>query len=212
MDQEHPNFSRPSSSLQGIPRAVPRYIRYTTLGLRRLDAKLPKSSKPPKSPGPTILYFAYGSNLSLAQMHERCPTSSPLVPARLAGYRWIISTRGYANIVASRCDEVWGFLYSLTPTDEASLDKHEGVPTQYIKQTVTVEIPLADSNFMDKQALVYIDLLHKTDGTPMQEYIGRMKAGIHDAVCKGAPVSYFKKSVLPPLGLSEEVLPSRYSC
>ena len=46
------------------------------------------------------LYFAYGSNMWQAQMRTRCPQSLLLGPATLHGYRWIINTRGYANIVA----------------------------------------------------------------------------------------------------------------
>ncbi|KAI1631384.1 hypothetical protein F4809DRAFT_632546 [Biscogniauxia mediterranea] len=46
-----------------------------------------------------LLYFAYGSNLSTAQMRARCPVSEPLALAHLAGWSWIINERGYANIV-----------------------------------------------------------------------------------------------------------------
>lgn len=46
-------------------------------------------------------YFAYGSNLRDAQMAARCPDSRKIGLARLRGYRWIITTRGYANIVES---------------------------------------------------------------------------------------------------------------
>ncbi|KAI0877787.1 hypothetical protein GGS24DRAFT_497499 [Hypoxylon argillaceum] len=45
------------------------------------------------------LYFAYGSNLSTAQMHSRCPLSTPIGLAHLAGWTCIINQRGYANIV-----------------------------------------------------------------------------------------------------------------
>jgi gamma-glutamylcyclotransferase len=45
------------------------------------------------------VYFGYGSNLWLQQMVHRCPTSHYLGVARLKGYRWTISSRGYANII-----------------------------------------------------------------------------------------------------------------
>ncbi|ESZ95000.1 AIG2 family protein [Sclerotinia borealis F-4128] len=51
-----------------------------------------------ETPTPT-LYFAYGSNLSLTQMHTRCPHSTYYGLGVLYGYRWIINERGYANIV-----------------------------------------------------------------------------------------------------------------
>ncbi|KAI1486705.1 hypothetical protein F5X96DRAFT_217738 [Biscogniauxia mediterranea] len=49
-----------------------------------------------------LLYFAYGSNLSTAQMRARCPASEPLALAHLAGWSWIINERGYANIVIKK--------------------------------------------------------------------------------------------------------------
>lgn len=50
------------------------------------------------------LYFAYGSNLWLAQMRRRCPSSVYLGVARLRSngssrWRWVINERGYANVV-----------------------------------------------------------------------------------------------------------------
>lgn len=50
-------------------------------------------------PAPQILYFAYGSNLARGQMRARCPASPPLGLARLRGWRWVVSERGYANVV-----------------------------------------------------------------------------------------------------------------
>ncbi|RDL35344.1 uncharacterized protein BP5553_07275 [Venustampulla echinocandica] len=48
---------------------------------------------------PATLYFAYGSNLSLTQMSQRCPSSPYYGLGKLPGYRWIIGERGYANVV-----------------------------------------------------------------------------------------------------------------
>lgn len=56
------------------------------------------SSAPPDKTHPT-LYFGYGSNLWLHQMHLRCLTSEYVGIARLNGYRWMINSRGYANVV-----------------------------------------------------------------------------------------------------------------
>ncbi|GAB7351274.1 hypothetical protein MBLNU459_g1692t1 [Dothideomycetes sp. NU459] len=47
----------------------------------------------------STLYFGYGSNLWLHQMAQRCPSSTYLGIARLDGYRWMINSRGYANVV-----------------------------------------------------------------------------------------------------------------
>ncbi|KAI8626749.1 hypothetical protein F5Y19DRAFT_478235 [Xylariaceae sp. FL1651] len=72
-------------------------------------------------------YFAYGSNLHLAQMANRCPASVFKGKAILSGYRWQINQRGVANVVASPDDSVEGLIYLVTPKDERALDRSEGV-------------------------------------------------------------------------------------
>ena len=44
----------------------------------------------------TQLYFAYGSNLNIAQMRKRCPGAKPFSPAVLHG--WKLVERLYADI------------------------------------------------------------------------------------------------------------------
>ena len=43
-----------------------------------------------------LAYFAYGSNMNIKQMQERCPGSKPLIPAVLKDYR--LTERKYADI------------------------------------------------------------------------------------------------------------------
>ncbi|KAK6348149.1 hypothetical protein TWF718_005963 [Orbilia javanica] len=147
-------------------------------------------------------YFAYGSNLWLDQMARRCPTSPYTSIARLPNYRWIISERGYANIVRSPGDEVWGMLYDLSPPDEQSLDKYEGVPQAYIKEMMPVELTTGRT----LNVLVYIDYNHQIDGEAKEEYIQRMSCAIKDGIKKGIPESYVEKYLLGPLKLGPEIL------
>ena len=78
------------------------------------------------------LYFGYGSNLWQEQMALRCPGSQFVGIGRLAKYRWMINSRGYANVapctVGTEEEEVWGLIYTLTSEDEDRLDVNEGVP------------------------------------------------------------------------------------
>ena len=69
-------------------------------------------------------YFAYGSNLNIAQMLDRCPSAMPLKRETLAG--WRLEFRGVATVrpVDKAC--VHGAIYRLTPDDEAALDQYEG--------------------------------------------------------------------------------------
>ncbi|CCT74774.1 uncharacterized protein FFUJ_10843 [Fusarium fujikuroi IMI 58289] len=76
----------------------------------------------------STLYFAYGSNLHLAQMAHRCPGSVFRGKATLESYRWQINERGVANVVESGSNHsVEGLLYMIGPKDERTLDRSEGV-------------------------------------------------------------------------------------
>ncbi|MEN9708785.1 MAG: hypothetical protein RIQ68_1193, partial [Pseudomonadota bacterium] len=46
------------------------------------------------------LYFAYGSNMDVKAMAERCPRSTALGPARLARHRFFIMDSGWASVCA----------------------------------------------------------------------------------------------------------------
>ncbi|KAK3374361.1 hypothetical protein B0T24DRAFT_626236 [Lasiosphaeria ovina] len=75
----------------------------------------------------TRLYFAYGSNLSLAQMAARCPQSTFRGRAVLPDFQWQINQRGVANIVPRAGSSVHGLVYELGAGDEKRLDRNEGV-------------------------------------------------------------------------------------
>lgn len=153
------------------------------------------------------LYFGYGSNLWLHQMATRCPTSQYQGIARLAGYKWLINDRGYANVVETRNDKdkVYGLVYTLSPLDESRLDKNEGVPYAYTKEMLDCTFWAADANSpgrkidttkpptaTHKSMLVYIDRKRVEPATPRDEYVYRMNRGIEDAVKCGVPESYVR--------------------
>ena len=79
----------------------------------------------------STLYFAYGSNMHLTQMADRCPGSIFKGKGRLLGYRWQINERGVANIVESRNDYVEGVIYEIDQGDRRRLDRNEGVGRGY---------------------------------------------------------------------------------
>ena len=122
------------------------------------------------------LYFAYGSNMANAQMAQRCPQSKKIGVARLPGYRWIISGRGYATVVQAPQDEVEGVLFEISPSDEAALDRFEGVAAgSYAKAELRVWL-----GQQDKVALAYVDPV-TDEGAPRKEYVQRINAGLADA-------------------------------
>ncbi|KAG9053542.1 hypothetical protein FS842_007896 [Serendipita sp. 407] len=152
-------------------------------------------------------YFAYGSNLSLLQMKQRCPDSQRVAIAVSPNYRWGISCRGYANIYKSDGHMVYGVLYTLSAKDEKTLDRREGVAIGcYEKAELDVTIVSfygqkheSLEEGLTKDVLVYIDP-RMEEGTPRLEYVGRMEAGLQDAKL---PEEWVKESILPLL-VSEE--------
>jgi gamma-glutamylcyclotransferase len=91
-----------------------------------------------------IMYFAYGSNLDLAQMRERCPSARKEARAVLHGYAiafggWSARWGGaVASIVPVRGSRVEGLLYRIDRADLHRLDQFEGCPFAYERLTKLV--------------------------------------------------------------------------
>ena len=84
-------------------------------------------------------YFAYGSNMDIAQMAVRCHKATLLGNGLLEGYRFRIDGRGFATVDRDQAASVPGLVWELSQEDEANLDRYEGVPRFYAKQTLEVE-------------------------------------------------------------------------
>ncbi len=82
-------------------------------------------------------YLAYGSNLNLRQMRQRCPRAKPVGAVLLVGYELVF--RGVATIEPRDGGSVPCGLWLITDTDEAALDNYEGWPNHYRKEMVTVQ-------------------------------------------------------------------------
>ena len=127
-------------------------------------------------------------------MARRCPESKFLGLGILRGWKWFINNRRYANVVRSPDDLVYGLVYEISPSDEASLDRSEGVPEAYTKESMGIELQSADNGRkVVAQCLVYIDERRVKQGEPWEEYVHRMNMGINDAVAKGLPEWYVEK-------------------
>ena len=88
-------------------------------------------------------YSAFGSNLNTRQMAWRGPTAKKLHTAELEGYR--LEFRGsegnaYATISPDEDSKVPILLWGIQPQDEQRLDRYEGWPRFYRKETIPVEI------------------------------------------------------------------------
>ena len=98
------------------------------------------------------LYFAYGSNLDLEQMAQRCPDAEIVGPVRLENYELRFRGSGFPTVAPKKGSTVHGLVWKITPNCEQSLDRYEGYPRHYTKETVTVK----DAAGAELPVMVYI--------------------------------------------------------
>jgi phage replication-related protein YjqB (UPF0714/DUF867 family) len=123
-------------------------------------------------------YFAYGSNLCVAQMARRCPDAANPRPARLADHDWLINQRGVATVEQFAGTHVHGVVWTVSDRDLATLDSAEGVPVRYRRNRLTVQTAEGPAD-----AWVYID--HRVEpGAPRPGYLERI---IEGAIHHGLP-------------------------
>ncbi|ABZ85465.1 conserved hypothetical protein [Heliomicrobium modesticaldum Ice1] len=125
------------------------------------------------------LYVAYGSNLNLRQMADRCPTAKPVGAGVMKG--WRLRFRGaHANAVATVEPFLGGsvpvLVWEITPADEAALDRYEGWPFFYRKETVNVRL-----GGKTVKAMAYIMNEGRPLGQPSCYYYATILEGYKDA-------------------------------
>jgi phage replication-related protein YjqB (UPF0714/DUF867 family) len=115
-------------------------------------------------------YFAYGSNLCVTQMAQRCPDALDPRPATLSDHDWLINQRGVATVEPFDGAQVHGVLWQISDRDLATLDLAEGVPVRYRRDRLVVHTGDGPA-----EAWVYID--HRVEpGAPRPGYLERIIA------------------------------------
>ena len=129
-----------------------------------------------------MYYFAYGSNLDVISMLERCPKAGVLQPGCLKGFRLGFTWHsngwgcGVADVVKSELDEVWGLVYSITDADLEALDRYEGYPKCYGRSFATIHTKDA----MLEKVLIYT-VCQKTEFVaPSRTYLDIIKRACVD--------------------------------
>jgi gamma-glutamylcyclotransferase len=165
----------------------------------------------------TCLYFGFASNLSPRTIQQRCPGSLYVGLGVLKGWRFLISSVGFGNIVrtsqnnafekeAVDVDVVYGSLSFLTAQHEVALDKSEEVGVWHEK--VKVKVSMLDENGKEArevEATTYVDVNHTTEGVISKEYLSWMRKAVADGLKIGVPRSYFDKYVMQYLPEDENV-------
>ncbi len=143
------------------------------------SATQPGCSKKENMTMSKIYYLAYGSNLNLEQMANRCPTAKMAGAATLENYQ-LLFRGGHANAVATIEPQKGGsvpvMLWDITPADEVALDRYEGWPFLYRKEKVCVTL-----NKKRVTAMVYIMNEGRPLGTPSCYYYNIILQGYQSA-------------------------------
>jgi gamma-glutamylcyclotransferase (GGCT)/AIG2-like uncharacterized protein YtfP len=102
-------------------------------------------------------YFAYGSNMDLSQLTERCPSAKfrhiSLVRGYQLGFTRFSQKRqcGVADLVPDGGGQVWGAVFEMSEADVVRLDGSEGVhlkPPAYRRINVKALCP-SDNEWLD---------------------------------------------------------------
>jgi gamma-glutamylcyclotransferase (GGCT)/AIG2-like uncharacterized protein YtfP len=125
------------------------------------------------------LYIAYGSNLNLEQMAFRCPYAAALGGGVLPDYKLLFrgsNGAAVATVEPEKGESVPVLLWEITPRDEEALDRYEGWPHLYRKETAAVR-------YGEKlvEAMVYVMNEGRPLGLPGNFYFNTILAGYESA-------------------------------
>lgn len=118
-------------------------------------------------------YFAYGSNMHVADMAARCPGARAISTALMRDYAIGVTRDGYVGIAPRRGRRVHGVVWQVTPRDLVALDRYERAGTRsYRPRTV----PLIVAGRIVR-ALVYCAAVPMDRSRPRRDYLGRTVLG-----------------------------------
>ena len=112
------------------------------------------------------IYFAYGSNMDVAAMAQRCPRSRPIGLGRLARHRITLLPEGYANVLRDPRRSVHGVIWDLALADVRALDAYEDVGSGLYRKLIQ---PVLRAQGGSVQALVYVG--RGEGGSPVPGYL-----------------------------------------
>ena len=134
------------------------------------------------------LYLAYGSNLSISQISERCPGSKPVAAVSIQGYRLEFAGEhtgrwgkgGVATLIEDGSALAWGALYMLGSENEARMDRFEGVPRSYTKEDGWEGIVKGFALAPGDTIFTYIKRIPRPVTLPSEQYILTILQGYND--------------------------------
>jgi len=137
------------------------------------------------------LYVAYGSNLNVLQMKQRCPTAKLYGTGTVENYQLQFKGRpqnAFATIAPKEGASVPVAVWELRPWDERSLDVYEGFPNHYFKQDIPVRM-----DGKEVVGMAYIMNLQMGYGLPSRSYYQTVLDGYEDC---GLDASVLEQAVV----------------
>lgn len=154
----------------------------------------------------TLLYFAYGSNMSERRLRARLPGARLVGQARLPNHALRfhkLSHRdgtGKCDIVAEPGSCVHGVLFEIGQSEKSALDAIEGVGAGY--DATVREVVTAEGRRM--RAHTYVATLTRDDLRPLHWYRHHVLTGARDA---GLPAEYI--ALIEAIDADEDPDPER---
>ncbi len=129
--------------------------------------------------------LAYGSNLLVERMAQRCPTMIALGTTVISGYRLLFKesrTGAYATIEQDANGRVPALVYRIRYEDEARLDRCEGYPMYYYKREFFLPVWNIEGRRLRNRENCIAYILHEDRllGKPSEAYYGIVEMGYRD--------------------------------
>lgn len=128
------------------------------------------------------LYGAYGSNLNMNQMSRRCPGASVFGHAVLKDWQLCFKRSGsgaYLSIEEAPGIEVPIGVWEIDEAAEAALDRYEGYPRFYRKETLILSV-VHDGLTEDQEVMIYVMNDDRPRGVPSLDYLETCRQGYED--------------------------------
>ncbi len=129
-------------------------------------------------------YIAYGSNLNIRQMKERCPQAEIVGTSVIPDYELLFKGEpagAYLTITPKKGAEVPVAVWLVTEEDEAALDEYEGWPFLYYK--TEMELPVKEiqsGETVKRECFIYIMYSFRNIGEPTPGYVDICLEGYRD--------------------------------
>ena len=129
-------------------------------------------------------YIAYGSNLNIHEMRERCPGARIFGTAVLENYQLLVKrgdSGAYFTIEPRMGSAVSVGVWTVGAEDEKALDEYEGYPRLYEKKEMRLSVTVIHTGQKaDCTAFFYTMYEEYPLGLPTEEYLETCRQGYRD--------------------------------